>query len=67
MYDFNYHRVGSTDEMIAHAERGLLATGMVEDGEGVVMAAGVPPNQASSTNLMKLHSVGSSQSGVPDH
>ena len=58
-------RVDSTDEMIAHAEQHLLATGMVQQGEGVVITAGIPPNQASSTNLMKLHSIGSSASGVP--
>lgn len=50
----------STDKMIAHAEQSLLELGIVEPGDGVVMAAGVPPNQASTTNLMKLHSIGSS-------
>jgi len=66
-----FRRVGSTDEMIEHAERHLLAHGMVARGEGVVMVAGVPPNQRSSTNLMKLHTVGSldaateTRSGAP--
>ncbi len=49
----------STDKMIAHAERNLLELGIVEPGDGVVMAAGIPPNQAATTNLMKLHSIGS--------
>ena len=43
--------------MIAHAERNLLELGIVEPGDGVVMAAGIPPNQAATTNLMKLHSI----------
>jgi pyruvate kinase len=49
----------STDKMIAHAEKNLLELGIVEPGDGVVMAAGIPPNQAATTNLMKLHSIGS--------
>ncbi len=49
----------STDKMIVHAERNLLELGIVEPGDGIVMAAGIPPNQAATTNLMKLHSIGS--------
>jgi pyruvate kinase len=52
-------RVHSTDDMIASAESELLRRGLVENGDGLVMVAGVPPNQSSSTNLMKLHEVGS--------
>ena len=54
-----FESVDSTDKMIAHAERNLLELGIVEPGDGVVMAAGIPPNQAATTNLMKLHSIGS--------
>jgi pyruvate kinase len=52
-------RVHSTDDMIASAEARLLEDGLVEFGEGVIMVAGVPPNQQASTNLMKLHVIGS--------
>ena len=52
--------VESTDQMISYAEKNLLEMGIVETGDGVVMAAGIPPNQAATTNLMKLHSIGSS-------
>lgn len=52
-------RVHSTDDMIASAETELLRRGLVQKGDGLVMVAGVPPNQSSSTNLMKLHEVGS--------
>jgi pyruvate kinase len=52
-----FERVASTDEMIRHAEQHLLAEGHVVVGDGVVMAAGTPPNIKASTNLMKLHSV----------
>jgi pyruvate kinase len=52
-------RVHSTDDMIAAAEAELVRCGLVETGDGLVMVAGVPPNQKSSTNVMKLHEVGS--------
>ncbi|MCP4309023.1 MAG: pyruvate kinase [bacterium] len=54
-----FEAVDSTDLMIEYAEESLLELGMVEAGDGVVMAAGSPPNQAATTNLMKLHSIGS--------
>ncbi len=60
-----FERVDSTDDMIAHAEQHLLQNGIATDGEAVVMVAGIPPNQASFTNLMKLHSIGSASHGVP--
>lgn len=52
-------RVTTTDEMIASAEQELVRRHIAADGDGVVMVAGIPPNQSSSTNLMKLHVVGS--------
>ena len=54
--------VDSTDLMIEHAEESLLELGIVERGDGVVIAAGIPPNQAATTNLMKLHSIGTATS-----
>ena len=56
--------VDSTDLMIEHAEQSLLDLGIVQRGDGVVIAAGIPPNQAATTNLMKLHSIGASTSSV---
>lgn len=52
-------RVHSTDDMIATAEAELVRFGLVTKGDGLVMVAGVPPNQMASTNVMKLHEVGS--------
>ncbi len=60
-----FPRLGSTDEMIAAAERMLLDMGLVGDGEWIAMAAGIPPNQRASTNLLKLHVVGDASTGVP--
>jgi pyruvate kinase len=53
-----FPRYASTDEMIAHAEELLLQRDLVSPGEWVAMIAGIPPNQQSSTNLLKLHVVG---------
>ena len=57
-----FNGVDSTDLMIEHAEVSLLELGIVKAGDGVVIAAGIPPNQAATTNLMKLHSIGASTS-----
>lgn len=53
-----FPRYGSTDEMIARSESVLLGRDLVAPGESVAMVAGIPPNQQSSTNLLKLHVVG---------
>ena len=55
----------STDEMIEEAGRLLLERGMVKPGDWVAMAAGIPPNQLASTNLLKLHVIGSGSEGLP--
>jgi pyruvate kinase len=60
------HRVPSTDDMLKLAVDELLARGIVSAGDGVVLVAGVPPNQRSSTNLMKLHVVGSTDTLAPE-
>ena len=57
--------LGSTDEMIEEAGRRLLDRGIVGPGDWVAMAAGVPPNQQASTNLLKLHVIGSGSDGLP--
>jgi pyruvate kinase len=52
-----FQRLDSTDEMIAYAEKKVLELGICRPGDGVVLVAGVPPNERHSTNLMKLHVV----------
>ena len=59
-------RVRSTDEMIAKAEGELLRLSLVRQGEGLVMVAGIPPNERASTNIMKLHTVGSGDTLAPN-
>lgn len=58
-----FDREESTDEMIMRAERRLLELEIARPGDGVVMVAGIPPNQRASTNIMKLHEVGTSVAG----
>ena len=54
----NFVRLDHTDVMISAAEAALIRMNTCAVGEGVVMVAGIPPNQQSSTNLMKLHTIG---------
>jgi pyruvate kinase len=54
----SFARLDHTDVMISTVEETLLRMDTCTLGEGVVMVAGIPPNQQSSTNLMKLHTIG---------
>jgi len=57
----------STDAMLTFAEEYLLEHGIATTGDTTVMVAGIPPNLQASTNLMKVHRVGSATGGVPRH
>jgi pyruvate kinase len=61
----SFVRLDHTDAMISAAEQALLDLSTCTIGEGIVMVAGVPPNQRASTNLMKLHTVGDATSDHP--
>jgi pyruvate kinase len=47
-----------TDGMIALMDRGLLERGLAEPGDLVVMAAASPAGR-TTTNMLKLHTIGS--------
>ncbi|MFW0169305.1 pyruvate kinase [Rothia sp. P4278] len=47
-----------TDEMTAVVDRFMLANGLAEPNDLIVMAAGSPPGVAGSTNSVKVHRVG---------
>ncbi len=53
-----FQRFDSTDDMLSMAEQRLVAEGVCEPGETVVMVAGIPPNQRTTTNFLKLHRIG---------
>lgn len=49
---------GNTDGMINEAVQGALQTGLVKEGDTVVLTAGVPAGVPGRTNLIKVHVVG---------
>ena len=57
----------STDDMLTFVEKDLLERGIADRADPVVMVAGTPPNIRATTNLMKLHRIGASTAGNPQH
>ncbi len=49
---------GDTDEMISMMDRGLRVAGLAAEGDTVVMAASMPAGR-TTTNMLKVHQVGS--------
>lgn len=49
----------STDDLIEFSVQAAQEEGMVEDGDVVVVTAGVPAGISGTTNIMKVHLVGS--------
>lgn len=61
---YPFERRDYTDHEIAAAEKFLEREEICHRGDLVVMVAGIPPNQRSATNLMKIHLVGERHGGV---
>lgn len=55
---FLFRREQSLEEMLSMASEMLLARGMAEYGDSIVLVAGVPTGVKSTTNVMKLHKIG---------
>lgn len=51
--------VTHTDDMVGQVDFSLLSIGRLREGDRVVVVAGSPPNKAGSTNLVRVHEVGS--------
>jgi pyruvate kinase len=51
-------RTESTDEMIEHAVDAALARGLVRSGDTVVITAGAAGSAPGTTNLIRIHTVG---------
>jgi pyruvate kinase len=51
-------RPGDTDAMISMMDEGLRAAGLASEGDTVVMAASMPAGR-TTTNMLKIHQVGS--------
>ena len=54
---------GHTDEMTAQVDKQLLEEGIAQPNDLVVIAAGSPPGQAGTTNMLKVHRIGD----LPEH
>jgi len=50
--------VEHTDDMVRQVDFSLLSIGRLKEGDQVVVVAGSPPNTAGSTNLIRVHEVG---------
>src|SRR4051795_10883519 len=50
--------VEHTDDMVAQVDFSLLSIGRLKVGDRVVVVAGSPPNTVGSTNLIRVHDVG---------
>jgi pyruvate kinase len=50
--------VQHTDDMVRQVDFSLLSIGRMRDGDRVVVVAGSPPNTSGSTNLVRVHEVG---------
>lgn len=53
-----------TDAMMLQVDEILLAEGIAEAGEEVVVVAGTPPGIPGSTNSLRVHRVGDAKNGV---
>jgi pyruvate kinase len=47
-----------SDEMVNNAVAGALSTGIIKEGDLVVITAGVPAGTSGTTNLIRVHVVG---------
>ena len=50
--------VTHTDDMVGQVDFSLLSIGRLKEGDSVVIVAGSPPNTVGSTNLVRVHEVG---------
>jgi len=50
--------VQHTDDMVRQVDFSLLSIGRLKEGDRVVVVAGSPPNTPGSTNLIRVHEVG---------
>lgn len=64
VHPHSFEREVYTDDEIASAAAMLAREGLADQGETIVMVAGVPPNFQASTNLVKVHRIGELAGGL---
>ena len=52
-------RVSHTDDMVDQVDKAMLELGRGKPDDLVVVVAGSPPGQAGTTNMMRVHRLGS--------
>lgn len=57
VYPIKISKMNSTDEIIDKSVEGALELGYIENGDLIVITAGVPVGISGSTNLLKVHIV----------
>ena len=55
---FTVPHVQHTDDMITQVDTVLRGAGHAEDGDAVIVVAGMPPGQSGTTNSIRVHTVG---------
>jgi pyruvate kinase len=50
--------VSHTDDMVNQVDQLLQTTGLAEEGDRVVIVAGMPPGKVGSTNSIRVHKIG---------
>ncbi|TQL48000.1 pyruvate kinase [Homoserinimonas aerilata] len=61
---FLVDRVKHTDSMFKQVDEILLANGLAEEGDKVIVISGSPPGIAGSTNDLRVHSVGDAKNAA---
>ena len=51
-------QLATLDEMLHEGSKMMVERGYAESGEMIVFVAGVPPGDAKSTNVIKVHRIG---------
>lgn len=58
IYTYHTPEVAHTDEMVAQVQYNLLIHKLADEGERVVIVAGMPPGVVGTTNSIRIHKVG---------
>ena len=55
---YQVEEVAHTDDMVAQVDQVLGASGLADEGDQIVLVAGMPPGQVGSTNSIRVHRMG---------
>ena len=58
MESFLVPMVSHTDDMIRQVDKALMESGLLAEGERVVIVAGSPPGVAGHTNMIRVRRIG---------